>query len=313
MKVWIRVSISLLLLILVLYHLDLQQTLSLVRDLRIEWVVVTLLVLTAGVFWSTWKWKLLIQCHGIDFSYLRLVRFYFIGSLSNHFLLSGIGGDAIRIALFGKDSGKIREGVSSVFVERLTGLIALVVIASISVLLLPVPEELRFLPPLYIAILGVVMLGLIWLSFIKSDSGKSPDSTSLIGRIRIEVGKWGNQLKLYRKCKGTCLIALLMSLIFQLQVIATAYLVSRSLEIDLSWAICFLCIPLATLATMLPLSVGGIGIRESAYVLLITQFGVLEEQAFLVGFGTSLFVLFVSLVGGLISLLLERTTSNNEV
>ena len=53
---------------------------------------------------------------------------------------------------------------------------------------------------------------------------------------------------------------------------------------------------------MLPISINGIGVRESAYMFLLGQMGVPKAEAFLIGLGTFLFVLIVNSVGGLIAL-----------
>jgi uncharacterized membrane protein YbhN (UPF0104 family) len=168
--------------------------------------------------------------------------------------------------------------------------------------MIPPPAQLAFLLPVYLIFLAGLTGCLAWCFLAGSDSAGSEASKGLMNRFRAELFRWVAAIAGYRHRLGFLAVALLMSVVFQLQVIATAYVVARSFEIDLSWEACFLCIPMATLATLLPISINGIGVRESVYVFLLTQMGLAREEAFLVGLGTWAFVLLVSLTGGLIAL-----------
>lgn len=303
MKFWFRIVVSLLLLSWALMKLRAENIAYLLESINVGWSIFTLALLTAGIFWSARKWHLLLRCHGeVAPGYFALVRWYFMGSLANFFLPSGVGGDVLRIGLLAKSYGPLPQAASSVLMERLTGLAALIGIAAVAVWIIPSPENLSFLLPVYTVLLAGLTGGLIWSFLTRNDSMRFGKPNGLQTRFQAELFRWISAIACYRHRLRLLALAFLLSVVFQLQVIATAYVVARSFGIDLSWEACLLCIPLATLATLLPISINGVGVRESVYVFLLTQMGVAREEAFLVGLGTWAFVFLVSLAGGLIAI-----------
>jgi len=294
MKSWIRSLVSLLLLGMVLWSLDFQETLKVVQTVHPGWMLLTLATLFAGILWSAWKWMILVRCAGLTAPYSQLLRWYFIGSFLNHLLPTSIGGDAARVALLAQSVQKVSTSFFTVAAERLSGLAAMLLLAIVGTLVYPVPQDLRFIVPVYLALAAAAFLMGVW--FLRSNRTSIPLNVPS-GAI-VDIRQQARSL-LFRQPMGLTLVSV-TSLVFQLQVIATAYLVGKSLQIDLSWEDCFLCVPLATLATLLPISISGIGVREFSYVALLTRSGLATEEAFLIGFGTYLFVLIVSAAGGLI-------------
>jgi len=140
----------------------------------------------------------------------------------------------------------------------------------------------------------------------KATTGGKSQGNGLMGKLRYYIPLYEGQIASYKNHKGSLLFALFLSFVFQLQVVTTTYLVGKTLTINLPWDICILCVPLATLATMLPLSINGIGVRESAYVFLLTRSGLNSEQSFIIGLGTFVFGLVVSIIGGTIALQSEN-------
>jgi len=306
MKPRLRALVSIALLALVLWRLDLGRTLELLRSLEFGWMVLTLAVIVAGVFWSAWKWRILAAALGVGCSYLHLVRWYFIGSFFNHFLPTTVGGDAVRVTLLSRSSGQIPASICSVLAERLTGIIALVGIAAAGAWLVPVPAELRFLTLTYLILLLALLAGGAWLLRGRHTPAKLEKPAGWKAKARYYAGLYAGQIASYRNHRPTLAAALLLSIGFQLLAITVGYLVGRTLEIPVAWSTCLLCIPLATLAALLPVSINGIGVRETAYVALFTRSGLSSEQAFLIGFGTFVFVLLTSLVGGTLALWSEK-------
>jgi len=312
MKFWLRAVISLALLGLVLWQLDLEQALRALQTVQRGFLFLTLAALAAGVFWSAWKWQILARCFVPVPRYGTLVRWYFLGSFFNHFLPTSVGGDAARAALLAQATKNLPVAVSSVFMERLTGVTALIAIAATGSLLTPVPSSLRFLLPIYLLIMGGLIFLIAWLFRKSPPAEEKPEPNPHSGKLTRHVRLFGSQLAAYRGHLGTVGWALLLSVGFHLLSITSVYLVGRTLQIDLTWTMCLLCVPLAMLASMLPVSINGLGVRESVYVVLLSRYGLSNEQAFLVGFGTYLFVLMVSLAGGLWAMFGEKRPPGEE-
>jgi uncharacterized membrane protein YbhN (UPF0104 family) len=94
-----------------------------------------------------------------------------------------------------------------------------------------------------------------------------------------------------------------VSLLFHCLQIGLQTLLSRALQVDTSiWAL-LVCIPLVSILSALPISFGGIGVREGGYIMLLTPLGVEREQALALGLLWSAIVLSANATGGLALLL----------
>jgi len=102
----------------------------------------------------------------------------------------------------------------------------------------------------------------------------------------------------YRKKKSLIFAVTGVSLAAQILYFSSVYLFARSLETDLRLTSVFLIMPIVSLVSMLP-SLGGLGIRESALVLL---FGPLvgTDNAFSLSILLLAALLITSLIGAII-------------
>jgi uncharacterized protein (TIRG00374 family) len=81
---------------------------------------------------SCMKWGLFLRERGVVVGFHRLFRLYLVGSFFNNFLPSMVGGDLVRAYVLGKQIESHTHSLASVFLERFTGMIALVSLATLS-------------------------------------------------------------------------------------------------------------------------------------------------------------------------------------
>jgi uncharacterized protein (TIRG00374 family) len=94
---------------------------------------------------------------------------------------------------------------------------------------------------------------------------------------------------------------LVLSLVMHLFIVLTFYSVANSLGLDVSLVTIGWVRSAVTLITMLPITLGGIGLRETAMLLFLTPYGVQEAQAVAFAFLIFIFVLLIpGLLGGLV-------------
>ena len=75
------------------------------------------------------RWRLLLSAKGIDAPLAWLTRTYFVALFAGQFLPAAIGGDAVRAVELGRRTHDAPEAVASVLIDRLVGLVSLVVLA----------------------------------------------------------------------------------------------------------------------------------------------------------------------------------------
>jgi uncharacterized protein (TIRG00374 family) len=295
----LKIAVSLGGLLAIVLTQDLEQVLGHLRDMNWLLFGMALLLFLAGSLVRAYRWGTLVWSLGIQVSWWRLVALYFVGSFFSLFLPTGLGGDAVKMYELSRDDGKAAEAISSVVVDRFVGLF---VLFSLAVLALIGGYRLVGSEVL-IAIAGVFVACLIALTLLLQRRwietwGRRLGLDRLLGRIRILRELYAS-VRLYRTVD--LLRATAASVVWNLMLIFGNYLLGLAVGVDLSLYYYFLFIPIISVLLMLP-SIGGLGIREGAYVLLFSQVGVANSQALALAFAFDVVLLINGLIGALIYL-----------
>jgi uncharacterized protein (TIRG00374 family) len=295
----VKIAVSLGGLLAILLTQDLGQVFRLLRDMNWLLFGVALLLFLAGSLVRTYRWGTLVWSLGIQVSWLRLVALFFVGAFFSLFLPTGLGGDAVKMYELSQNDGKTAEAISSVIVDRFVGLFvlfALAVLALIGGYRLVGSEVLVVIAGVFVACLVAITL-LLQRTWIET-WGRRLGLDRLLGRIRILRELYGS-IRFYRTVD--LVRATAASVVWNLMLILGNYLLGLAVGIDLSLYYYFLFIPIISVLLMLP-SVGGLGIREGAYVLLFGQVGVANSQALALALAFDLVLLVNGLIGALIYL-----------
>jgi hypothetical protein len=236
---------------------------------------------------SAYRWRLLLRAQGSDASIPFLIKSYIVGMFFNNFLPSTVGGDAIR-AYDSWRAGQSKAGaVTVVFIDRFLGLLALVLFA-LAALLIPsrLTASLPFLG-LWVALGVVGMLMIVWIIFMPPRQ-----VSAALGNIKLpfmrKLQSIIDSFAAFRGRKDVLLKALGWSVLLQANVVIHYYLIAVALGLSVPFLSFFLIIPLAIFIMMVPISINGIGLRETAFVVFLGAFGVTQPEAVAfawVGFG----------------------------
>ncbi len=293
----IRIIISVVLLSIIIYMIGFDKIKQEISH-TILWIfLLTILVENFGVLISAKKWQLLLNDKGIRIAYKEALLYYYIGSFFNTMMPSSVGGDVIKAYMLGKKTDKT-EVFSSVIMDRLTGLIAVILIALSSIILFysRLPRD-----AISFALIIICLFSLSFVALIK---------TSFFEKI-VEVifSRWKKannffqaiiaSLKAYNS-KKLFLSALLISFLFHLLMILNNYLLSLSIGLKVPPIYFFIFVPLAELLVALPISIQGFGVRESSYAILFSSVGVNSAAAFSIGFLNQIVKVVTSVIGGIV-------------
>jgi len=290
----LKIAVSLGLMAFIFTRINLVETWNALRGAHwgIMAVAFTLFVLTLPL--RAFRWKALLDGLGVHAPISRLTVLYFVGTFFNIFLPTGVGGDVVRAVEFTQDSRHGAEAVGTVFVDRLTGLLVLFVIA-----LAALPFSFRLVEPeVTVAIVVIALGGLAggWLLLQGNMLGR-------IGRRLPFLPAQDKLEKLYRAVGGcgrrALGRALTVSVIFNLVNILVNYLIALALGEHLSPWYFFAFVPLVSFSLTLPISLGGLGVREGTYALLFGQAGVAPEKAVALSLAYYAITVLTGLIGGL--------------
>jgi len=266
------------------------------------WLGVAVSLHVVGLVVSAYRWQILARAQGDELSLGYLVRSYLVGTFFNNFLPTRFGGDVIRIWDGSKLSRSLVKSSAVVVVERVTGLIVLFLFALTASLFRL--DMARRIPVIWVSLLAGLAGLLAAAFFLSPPAGRLLDrlsSPSRFGRAVSKVRGFREVIVSYRRKTRPFLLALAWALVLQVNVILYYFLISRTLGMRIPLVDYFVFIPIVLLLQTIPVTVGGLGLRESAYVAVFRFYGVAAETA--VSFslvGDVAVGLAVGLVGGII-------------
>lgn len=254
------------------------------------------------------RWRLLLERIGVVMSAARLLGYYLIGGCFNIFLPGVIGGDVVRMAFCARHCQKPLSSITGgVVLERVCGLVALFAVGGMATFMVPEAQWMglgvSIVPMFRLTAVGLLILfAIVWVMARWVSESQGGESHWLIRRIKglFEV--------LLRLDTATLAVTLVLSAIAQGIDLIIAFVLAKALGIDLPLGLFFIIIPVTYLVTLLPVSLGGIGVREGIFTYLLTRVGVLASDAVTLAFMIYLLRVFMGIIGGLWYLVSKETS-----
>jgi len=146
----LKVAVSSSLLYLIFSRIDKESFVENLRLMDLRYAPFILLFIILNYVIGAFRWKqLLVYKEAKNVSVGYLINLYFIGSFFNNFMPTSVGGDAYKMYQLGRKIGDSAKGISSTFMERFTGIIALVIVSYVGLIktlsfwVQMLPEELQ--------------------------------------------------------------------------------------------------------------------------------------------------------------------------
>ena len=244
---------------------------------------------------SAWRWRCLAAPLGFEVPLSRMASLYFVGMFFNLVLPTSVGGDAMRVWLLTRQAPAYRwrwaSALLSVFADRFSGLAVLVAMAGLGALATPLPAAMAW------AVAGVVACLAAGLACLPA--------LPLLERLPLAgkpAAKVRQMLRAYALQPGTQAAALLLSVVVQMANVAMVWLMAVALGLQVPFAYLMVAVPLLCLLMLLPVSVGGHGVREAGLALLLAPAGVPAAAAVSLSLAWTAGYALVASAGGLIYL-----------
>jgi hypothetical protein len=248
-----------------------------------------------GQWLSSIRWKILLASQQIPVRLSRLFRYYLLGYVWNFTLPSDMGGDIVKIyKIIGEEAGKHAKvgAVLATAMDRLLGLLAIVCLIAVAAAVSPLlPQALR-IGITAASLAALVAFGLLYFR-------KLPFAGRLVRWLAGRLGKASvaekllSALALFRSSPRSFFVAFGISVGFQLLGVFNQWIAFRVVGVEVPLVALFFAVPVTRLLTALPLSMGGIGLKEVGLFGLLASVGVTSTQvvAFsLVGYSEILLV-----------------------
>ena len=253
------------------------------------------------------RWVLLLKSSGIDISATSAARIYLVSSFLGNFLLAGIGAEAMRAWSLGRRTNESSEAVASVAVDRLLGLLSIVMLGSFGTIAWTGDPD-RAVERTVIVVAALVCIGsaaMLWADVVLR---------AIVPTRWLTGGAGGGLLRLvdavgrYRGRRGTMGVVLGLSIVVQCLRIGQAWLLGIGLGIVVPFQYYLVFMPIGLLALLLPVSVGGFGVPQGVIVWLLHPRGVPDAQSF----ALATLIVLTGFVGNLPGMLLYVGSKRNQ-
>ena len=308
---YLRLCFSCVLVIYLIHLIDFERFKFAVAKLQIKFVYPAFFLVLIASFAAAARWSLVLSRFAIQQRVKDSWRYYLVSGFYGTVLPGIIGEDVIRLGLSLKAHGRSKALIAtSILFERTCGIVVILMMAAAAALyVVPVlMQGERFLSNL-IVVAAICALSVFFLFFLilKVSPSSWFKNEHAIGKLRQKAISLLGRLR--GLSFGAVSVFLLLSMLAHLCDITGTFFLSRSLHIDQSYTIFLLIIPLVYVLTMLPISVGGIGVREGVLTFFLVKVGVPASDAVLLGFIIYLNRVAVGLIGGVVQFAGNRSLS----
>lgn len=298
----IIISISL---IIYLFETQFKDFSEIIKILKSSNKIMLLLSLSTHIFgvWITaYRWQTLLKTQSIRLSITTLSATVLIGLFFNNFLPTSIGGDVFRTYdVSEKAKIPLSTSASIILVERFTGVVSAAVyaVAALFMGFTAIGNQSIMIPIIIFFVISVVIAVIIINPSIFGIK-KLFNKFNFMRKIKEKLSNVINTLASFKNYKIVLLKVLIYSLLLQFAVILNYYLAALAVGIDLSLAAFIFIVPVVSIITMIPISIGGIGLRENSIVFIMAAMGVTNEKAAVCSLLILIMLIIVGIVGGIV-------------
>ncbi len=251
------------------------------------WLVAAQLCYAAGYPLLVWRWRRLLSVAGVHLSWRMTFRLVMIAGFFNMFVPGALGGDLAKASVLARETpGRRVESLLTIFVDRLLGVLGLVVLTAISMVC-----GIGFLnhadPRLRLAALvfGVTVFAVVAAVVAVAFRGRLGRIVWIRGgvqaclrvtppRVRAVVYRVTGALDAYRECPSVLMWGTAVSVVIHLLATATVLCLARAVgEHHLSVVEYLVAVQMANAAGALPLTPGGLGGRDVVMLLVFVAAG----------------------------------------
>jgi hypothetical protein len=266
---WLKLLFSLILIFLLVDTFDQGNLWSLMQQIDASVLLMALVLQLASTLTAAYRWSLIQQWLGDPPDRIFYLKSYFKGALFNQLLPTSIGGDAYRIFENGQRIGNHKEAFFGVFIDRVAGLLGLLLLNAMALWWLP-----ELLPSnLTKGIQWILLIGFAGALFGLT-LHRLPGWSFLLWS---SLQKLSKRFALVYHCTRTISIQLILSVIIHLFSMLVLMTLGQALGLTFSFWVYLVVIPPVILLTLLPLSFAGWGIREGAMVGIFALIGAGSE------------------------------------
>ena len=250
-----------------------------------RWVAAALMLVVLDRLLNAWRWIALLDADTRQrVPPSRLLRIFLVSTFVGTFFPGCVGGDVMRAWSLSREEVAGSRAAGSVLMDRLLGVIALVLLAAIGLFagrhLLPE----RFL---IVALAGAAAASAIGLIAVYSNTAETMllrTASLLPSALRTPVSRLVGAMRAYSSRHGVVAAVFLMSLMVNVLRVLQTWSLGIGLDLPQGAIAYFAFVPMICVLMMLPISVAGLGVAQAGFVWFFAHAGVPSADALALSF-----------------------------
>lgn len=277
---------SLIFIYLFFKKINLQDVFLSLREINVGIYAIVVIIFFANKTIAALRWWMILKSFGIREKLLSLYNVYLFGFLFNFILPSNIGGDSVRImALVKNHKDKKYKIIISTLIDRILGLLSLFFLCTAFF------TRNSFIEKRLTVIIFFILLSTLFVIFF----------IVYYGNIFAEKIKFENRffkkikdaLRYFGANRRKLLQAFIVSVFFSCLMIFNQFLIFTSLGINVSFVDLMIAVSAMNILVVLPISIGGVGLREASLFVLLGA-SITKEQ--IVSYTVTSYSMFIYLL-----------------
>jgi len=298
LKFFIKLFISLGILFLLVYATDLETMKDSLYSIRLDAVIYAFCLVLLTRIVMALRWKVLLYFYQVNASFIRLLEIIFVSNAVGHLLPSGVGTDIIRVYELSKDKGGSERILASVFLDRVFGLISMLLVALLAAWYAYFSGQLSGLIPVLITFtLLMLPVAFIIIRLFVTKKISINTSKKLLLKISVFYNRFVIALQQTDISAHGYLVLILLSVLVQIIRSLVFMCIFIGLGVDIAIIHYFVFIPIVFILMLVPISIGGLGIRESALFVFFGPLGLSIATCTIAGLVSHAIQLFMLLPG----------------
>jgi uncharacterized protein (TIRG00374 family) len=225
---------------------------------------------------------------------VAVMRIFFVSTFIGTFLPASVGGDAVRAYGLAREGVAGVDAVASVLMDRLIGVVSILIVAVAGAVLARHTVDIRLLIPA-LALLTILSAAALAVVFSPRAASAAASLLSRLPRGRLTAQKLVGAVRRYADQHNALFNVLVCSLAVQMLRVLQTYCLGLSLGLPASIGAYFALVPIILLIALMPITINGIGTTQAGFVWLFGRVGVSEAPAF----ALSVLFLAIAIVGNL--------------